>query len=446
MLRSLRLRILLAMVVVTVLGVVITVVLANRTTTDLFREYSGRRGPKDAPFVRILEDFYNQNNTWEGVQPLVENLGQAIDLRVLLVDNNGLIIGDSDKSLLGKVMVDSPSSFFPIINKNTPVAKLIIDPFRARAIENEAFLSRLYQSLLIGSTVVLLIVFVVTIFLSRTILQPVEQLTQAALRMEKGDLTTRVNIHSTDEVGKLAQAFNGMAENLARMNQMRRNLVSDVSHELRTPLSNIRGYLEAARDGLLQPDSSLVENLYEETMLLNRLVDDLQDLTMAESGYLKLELQNLEFDPLVRTAVDLSQIQAQKHQVTFDVKIQPDLPKIFVDEQRIVQVLRNLFNNAIDYSPSGGTVKVIALAEDSGVHLSISDSGPGIEAGQLSMIFERFYRADPSRARSTGGAGLGLAIVKQLVELQGGKVWAESVPGQGAVFHLKLHATSYHEE
>ena len=440
--RSLRFRIILAMVVVSTLGIAITALLASRTTANLFEEFAGRHvGPREAPMIRILVDHFRANQGWTKVQPLVENLGQTTNDRVILANADGQIVGDSDTSLLGKVMVDDfPPSFFAIMVGKVMVGKLYIDPFKLREVENDAFIGQINRTVLIGAGGVILVALAVTSLISRTMIRPVEQLTTAVQRMEKGDMAARVNIRSTSEVGRLARAFNQMAESLAHLEQLRRNMVSDVAHELRTPLTNIRGYLEAVRDGLMQADTKLVDNLYEEAMLLNRLVDDLQELSLAEAGHLNLERQVQEIEPLVHTAVELSRPQANERKLELIEDIQPGLSPISVDDHRIIQVLRNLINNAIDYSPVGEQIKVSARGEDAGIHISVADAGPGIAPEQLSMVFERFYRADSSRARSSGGAGLGLAIVRQLVELHGGRVWAESEPGRGAVFHVQLPA------
>jgi signal transduction histidine kinase len=439
---SLRVRLLLVMVVVTTLGIMVTAGIATRLSTDQFQKYNTRHNDRrPAPFVRILVDNYQENQGWGNVQPLIENLGQMTGERVILIDQGEWIVADSERRITEKIPAQGfTDNYFQVVVDGRVRGKLYIDPFNLRFNEDQNMLFNLNRSVLIGTVLVTLASILVTFFFSRSIIRPLEELTSAAQKMEKGDLSVRVRAKTSDEVGRLGHAFNAMASSIARLEQLRRNMVSDVAHELRTPLTNVRGYLEAVRDGLLKPDKALIDNLYEETMLLNRLVDDLQDLALAEAGRLKLVIQDESVEELVQSALALSQPLAQSRQISFETKIAPELPLLRIDEQRMLQVLRILINNAVDYSPEGGKIELAAWREGPQVLISIADQGPGIDQDKLQMVFERFYRADPSRTRQSGGAGLGLAIARQFVELHGGKIWAESPPGRGAIFKLAFDA------
>jgi signal transduction histidine kinase len=294
--------------------------------------------------------------------------------------------------------------------------------------------SSFWEALLLAGLVALLL----ALLFSYQILKPIRALTEVANRMEKGDLSQRVKTRAKDEIGKLAHAFNTMADSLARSEQLRRNMVSDVAHELRTPLTNIRGYLEALQDRVVQPTQEIVASLYEESLLLSRLVADLQELSLAEAGQLCLIRRPLALEEIIVKAVHALQMQAESKQIAIHVDIPPGLPKIEADPERVGQILRNLLSNAITYTPVGGEISVSAWADEEEVRVNVQDSGEGIVAEHLPYIFERFYRADASRARATGGTGLGLAIVKQMVQAQGGRVGVESHPGQGACFTFTL--------
>lgn len=313
------------------------------------------------------------------------------------------------------------------------------------------FISTVNRSLVLAVGAAGLAAVLLTIVLSRRILGPVEALTAAAQRMEQGDLGQRVAVRTRDEIGALAHAFNAMAESLARNEQLRRHMVTDVAHELRTPLTNVRGYVEALRDGVAAPDHALFNSLHEETLLLNRLIDDLQDLALAEAGQLRLARRPTALGLVVEQAASALRPALAGKRLGIAVDLQGELPDVDADAERVGQVLRNLLNNAITHTPPGGTIALRAeRMTDEGRGLSASarvssfilievrDSGPGIAPEHLPYIFERFYRGDPSRARATGGAGLGLTIVRQLVEAHGGRVWAESAPGQGTAFTFTL--------
>jgi len=247
-----------------------------------------------------------------------------------------------------------------------------------------------------------------------------------------------VEVQSEDEIGELAQAFNAMADGLARLEELRRNMVSDVAHELRTPLSNIRGYLEAVRDGVVEPRPEVIASLYEEAMLLNRLVDDLQELSLAEAGQLRLERRPVAPADVVNKATEAARAQAAAKGIALQVDLPEGLPLVDVDSQRIGQVLGNLLSNALTHTPSGGKVVITAQARQSDVELRVGDTGEGISPEHLPYIFERFYRADKSRSRATGGTGLGLSIARQLVEAHGGRISVASQAGRGTTFTFTL--------
>ena len=297
-----------------------------------------------------------------------------------------------------------------------------------------AFDLRLLLAAVVAGTVALAL----TWLLSRRILEPIAALTHAAGRLGRGDLSQRVAVRSGDEIGELSNAFNAMAESLARQESLRRTLVTDVAHELRTPLTNLRCQIEAIEDGLLAPGADTVRSLREEVMLLARLVEDLQTVSVAEAGKLGLDRSTVVVRDLVEGALESFKRQAAERGLRLEAEI-PELPPVKADPARIGQVLRNLLTNAVTHTPGPGTIVVAAAPEGAGfVAVSVRDTGPGIAPDHLPHVFERFYRADPSRARATGGAGLGLAIVKGIVEAHGGAVVAESSPGHGTTIRFTL--------
>ena len=259
-----------------------------------------------------------------------------------------------------------------------------------------------------------------TALLARNIVRPIEELQRAVSRIESGELASRVDVRSRDELGRLGQAFNAMSEQLARDEVLRRNLVNDVAHELRTPLTNLLCTVEAVQDGLRSADAKTIDSLHDDLSLLQHLVDDLQTLALAEAGKLPLHPETIDVRELVG-----------RFDVTNEV---PEGVRVSADRVRFRQILANLVTNARHHG--GDAVVISARVVDNFVEIAIRDNGPGIATEHLPHIFDRFYRADPSRARATGGAGLGLAIVKNLVELHGGRIAVES--GQGTTFRITL--------
>ncbi|MDQ2716842.1 MAG: ATP-binding protein [Chloroflexota bacterium] len=207
-----------------------------------------------------------------------------------------------------------------------------------------------------------------------------------------------------------------MAESLERAEHLRRQMVSDIAHELRTPLTTIQAYLDACEDGVLEPGPAIILSLQEEAMLLARLVADLQELSIAEAGHLKLDCTPLALERCLHAAMQSVQAGAREKHVTLAVEVLADLPFVTADAGRVGQILRNLLTNALTHTPAGGTITVSAVCRDREVEVSIKDTGSGIAPEHVPYLFERFYRADVSRSRKTGGTGLGLAIVKQLVK------------------------------
>jgi signal transduction histidine kinase len=437
---SLRVRLLLGIILVVLIAVGVTAFVASQRTTGEFRRYVERRTLlTDRRLAYLLTRSLTSGQGWDTVQREVEQLAQLGGPRVVIADTSNRIVVDSERKLLGRA-VDAkwapPSATINIDGQPTGV--LYLDPLINRNEADQAFLSGVNRSLLLGALIAGLAAVLVTIIISTRILRPVEQLTAAAQRMERGDLSARVEISLDDEIGQLGRAFNAMAGSLDQQEQLRRNMVSDVAHELRTPLTNLRGYLEAARDGLIEPDRALVDNLHEETMLLYRLVADLQELAQAEAGQLTLLRESTDLNCVVERAVAGVRPRAEAKGLKLDADLPADLPEVDVDPERIGQVLRNLLNNAVTHTPAGGMVTVATHANGQFATTTVRDTGEGIGAEHLPYVFDRFYRADKSRARHTGGAGLGLAIVKQLVRAHGGSVGVDSTLGQGSAFYFTL--------
>jgi signal transduction histidine kinase len=297
------------------------------------------------------------------------------------------------------------------------------------------FQSRFRDSIWTGTGLAALIGVLLALLLARRLVRPVADLTAAARVIARGGTPAPVPVRGEDEIAELARAFNRMTERLAADEEQRRLLFAGIAHELRTPLSVIQGTLEGVLDRVMEPTPERIATLHSQSLLLARLITDLRDLSLAQTGQLQLNLQALDAGPVVRETLEALAPLAEERHVALRSDIARRLPRIDVDPDRLRQIVQNLVENAVRYTPSGGEVRVAMRAKDAdGVVLTVADTGVGVAEADLPHIFRHFYRADQSRARSSGGMGLGLAIVKSLVDAHGGRVDVESAVGKGSTF------------
>ena len=484
---SLRLRLFLVLLLVAVLAVAVVAFFANRGTTNSFNTYVMQNFSRDQQVIKELLASPIEAGHLEEAQVIADTVGAAYGRPVIIHGTEGDILVATETTIvetLPNVEIhefESEIPFehnLPLFDPGTETAYTFylspektveynlepilieetifpINEFPQNAIPIEEtfslntatanetrFLGSVSQTFWIAAITAVLLAGFLSFGLSRRILKPIEALTAAARQMEQGDLAQRVVVKSKDEIGTLSHAFNNMAASLSTQEQLRRNMVSDVAHELRTPLSNIRGYLEAVQDGMLTPNEALINSLHEESLLLNRLIDDLQELSLAEAGQLRLSKQPLRMEEVIVQAVTSLQPQAKEHDVALEMDIANNLPAISADRERIGQVLRNLIRNGIEHTAAGGFVRVTAVSTPTRLTIQIQDNGEGIPAEHLPHIFGRFYRVDESRSRHTGGTGLGLAISKALIEMHEGTIHVQSKVGQGTDFTISLPINS----
>jgi signal transduction histidine kinase len=286
----------------------------------------------------------------------------------------------------------------------------------------------------------IVVAVVLSLYLSRSVVAPVQAMSQASQRVADGHYDERVHVRGEDELAQLALQFNQMAEKLSQVESMRRQLIGDVSHELRTPLTAIKGSMEGLIDGVLPATEDTFQQIHAEADRLNRLVDDLQELSRVEARAYELVLHPLNIPALMQTVTKRLQPQFEARQISLGVELAPDLPRVLADEGRVIQVLTNLTGNALQYTPENGRIRISAKQIEQFVQFSIQDTGIGIPPEHLGHIFDRFYRVDKSRSRRAGGgSGIGLTIARALVEAHGGRIWAESTgEGQGSTFCFTL--------
>ncbi len=458
MLRSLWFRLAGAFMMVIAVMVLVIVFTVNLATQRALNRYLIRNGEIWAQnFVPILAEQYQYYGDWEFAQLIVVNpwrmMGMGrhgsqwgnsdmwgqMGLRVVIADRQGEVVADSGNSLLGERL--SPNVLqrgIPIMVDGQQVGTLLlINPQRYAPLQ-QSFLSAVNRSVLLAGLVAGVAALLVGTLLFVAIMRPLRRLQEAAGQVAAGDLSARVPVTGRDELGTLAEAFNQMAAGLEQQQRLRQQMVADIAHELRTPISIIQGSLEAMLDGVLKPEPAELREVYAETRRLARLVEDLRMLSLADAGQLTLARGPVDLAETVERVVGRMTPLAEARQISLRAAVTHPVPPIEADADRLAQVLTNLIDNALRYTPAGGHVTVSLDQEDGRLKLAVADDGPGIPQEELPFIFERFWRGDRSRSRHSGGSGIGLAIVKQLVELHGGAVEVTSQVGKGSTFVVSL--------
>ena len=297
-----------------------------------------------------------------------------------------------------------------------------IDP----AETHQMFLDAIYRYLIQASLIALVLAVVLSFLLTRRVLRPLSEMSDVTRRLAAGDYSARVAVGSKDEVGELGVAFNRMADSLERVERLRKTMVSNIAHELRTPLTNVRGYLEGMADEVVPPSKETFGLVESEILRLVRLVEDLQQLTKAEAAQAYLRRESVNLPALVAEVLQFSAHHFESRGISVETRFEAGTEQVQGDRDRLAQVLRNLTDNAWQYTAEGGSLRIESERLAAGLRLTFANSGGGMSEDDLAAIFERFYRAEKSRSRESGGAGIGLAIVKELIEAHGGTVGADS--------------------
>ncbi len=407
--------------------------------------------------VTLLTRYYRLNGGWTGVDAVFspgneapspsrnpENRWEARRNLFVIANAEGDIVFGGKPDLLGRTLkprelnegvkldVDGDTIGWLIF---TPA----IDRWEAGTAEGD-FMVSITQAVYFSAIAATGVALILGGILAYTLTRSLRELTTATKELEKGRLGYQVEVRSQDELGELAKSFNQMSAELERSNQLRRKMTADIAHDLRTPLSVLTGYTEALSDEKLQPTPEIFETMHSEALHINHLVDDLKTLSLADAGELPLAYQRIAVDVLLNRTASAHRVQAERENIVIAVDIQPQLPEIQVDVERMVQVLGNLMSNALRYTPPGGRITLSARQSGDQVQLSIADTGVGIAAEDLPYVFERSYRGDKARRVPAGETGLGLSIAKSLVQAQGGTISVESEPGVGTTFTIHIPA------
>ncbi|MCK6581373.1 MAG: ATP-binding protein [Anaerolineae bacterium] len=294
-------------------------------------------------------------------------------------------------------------------------------------------------AIVIGGIIASAVAAAISLLISRRIVRPVRAVAKVSRYIAKGHYASRVEVNSTDELGELAVSFNQMAAALANTETTRRQLLADISHELKTPLASIKAYMEGFQDGVIAPTKEHFYQVHREADRLQRLVNDLQELSLVAEGAVKINPTVCLAAPIVESVVERLQPQFEVKGISLTTEISPNLPAVCVDRERIEQVLINLLGNGLQYTPVGGRVVAKIDRHNDSLRFVVQDTGIGIAPDNREWVFQRFFRVDKSRARSRGGSGIGLTIARYLVEAHHGRIWVES-PGenQGSTFYFTV--------
>jgi two-component system, OmpR family, sensor kinase len=473
--RKLWVQLTLSFGLVTLSGVLVVALLVNRQVSADFRQFVAQNQLQDTALLSELATYYAEQGSWRGVETVLDNfrspgMGRMMGggPNIVLADADGHVVYGSSRQSSADLLGQSDlADAVPIVSQEQTVGYLLVGAMHGQGelpMAAQRYLTQVNAVLLRAGLLAGMVGLLLGLVIAQGLAAPLARLAVAARHLAHGKLDERVATVGAAEVAEVARAFNEMADSLQRAEQLRRNLIADIAHELRTPLTVIQGNLRAILDDVYPLNKAEVATIYDETVMLSRLISDLRELAQAEAGQLALTTRPTNVASLIEAAVAPFAAQAAEQKVGLTVDVPHDLPSMQADPDRVRQVLHNLLANALRHTPPGGTIALSAtlqttndrqqttddgnvappllLCPSSFVVLQVSDTGAGIAADDLPHVFDRFWRVDRSRSRDQGGSGLGLAIARQLVEAQGGQIGVESVLGRGSRFWFTIPAAT----
>jgi len=438
MFSSLKLKLLASFFLIIAIAVGTIAYIASNSAINQFDRYVSRdQAERYQRLALTFSNYYRYMGSWEEVSELTAKISEMYSERIVLTDPSGVVIGDTATKLNGEeISSDWSSKSVKLSLGDFSIGKIYIKTQKRSPLQN-TFINSVNKSVLTGGIIAGIVGIILALLFSRNILKPIRELTKATKKMQEGELDQRVDSTSGGEIGKLGESFNELARRLKEQKTLREEMVSDVAHELRNPLSNIQGYLEGLKEGMIEPTKRVFESLHQQSLLLNRLVNDLRDVNRAKAGKLNLDKKQVVLEDIISRETKALKTKAEDEQVELSQDLNgPNL--LDADPERISQVVRNLLDNAITHTPEGGEIEVKSLKSSEEAVTTVSDDGSGIPEEDLPYIFDRFYRVDKSRSRGTGGTGLGLTIAKEIVESHGGTITAKSNEGKGSTFKFTL--------
>jgi signal transduction histidine kinase len=436
----------LAFLLVSLLAIGLAALVVQNVTSSQFNNYLLEQQREQ--FLRVAAEYYAENGNWRGVEiplqaaqllPPPSQPGQIpLPQPFALTGRDGRVIIPGGGFERGQIILPN------VLGRGTPievdgetVGYLLTTgaPPAQRTIEAQ-YLERVNLSLLAAALGGVVLALVLGLFVARTLTRPLRELTGATRALARGDLQQQVTVHADDEIGELAQSFNQMSADLARAQQARKQMTADIAHDLRNPLTVLGGYLESLTDGTLKPTPERFSVMQAEVAHLQRLVDDLRTLSLADAGELRLQKKPARVVDLLERVAESYRYQAEAQGIRLEVQAQADLTEVDLDPARMEQVLGNLVSNALRYTPEGGEIQLNGRQAAGRVIFEVVDNGSGISPEIIPHIFERSFRGDSSR--SGDESGLGLAIAKSIVESHSGEIGVKSESGNGCRFWIAM--------
>lgn len=442
-------------IIVLLMGTSQSIFLQTRNQ-EIFKNYLEQQNVGFAErMLQTLVLYYEDNGSWENVQQTIFNRGISIgrgngmmkhgqfmnmgmtNFDVLLLNLNGNVIADSTGARIGVAGNKLNGYTMDVIVNEKKRGTLVFHQYKLQELEKE-FLKSSKAAIIISGLMTVVMAVLISFWIARKMLTPLKELTMGIQQIANGKKFNKVSIKTNDEFHELGEAFNHMSQKLERNEEIRQSLVADVAHELRTPLTILQGKLESIQEGAIEATEETILELTDEVYRMNRLVNDLQQLSLAEAGMLPLNKQKIEMKKFIARICSHLQWLADEKGISLKYGQIPDECSLDIDTDRMTQVIVNLVGNALRYTPANGVVEVSIREDDDKLYIQIADTGPGIHEEALPFIFERFYKTDRSRTRHEGGTGLGLSIAKGFVEAHGGMINVESEMNKGTTFTIQF--------
>lgn len=441
-------RVMLVSIAVSLITIISSVVVLSAVWNQHFQSYTRENVQRvaDGTAAAIADGYEQSNGDWYGgalsAATSASSLYDSVYLQVRTIEGT-IVYDDRANDVLGSVDVKEDGSNVasaPIMVDGEKVGTVLVRVPGSETLLtkfDEDFRDKSYNAMIFAAVIALIIAMVMGAIFARTIAAPVKKITNAAKALKEGDYSARTGMTGSDEIARLGNMFDLMADSVESNRKLERRLVTDVAHELRTPLMAIQSTVEAMIDGVFKPDAERLETLNSEVQRLSRLVDALLKLSRLESRTKPIEQKKVDLTEMLSSVVQTH--QAYIHDAGLNLEFEYD-PHVYVfgDADLLRQATANLISNAVRYTPEGGTITIMARKGDLMGQIVVKDTGIGLTPEEAKLVFQRFWRADSGRARATGGLGIGLSVVKEIVEQHNGWVRVEGRPNEGACFTIYI--------